>query len=298
VTILVFGDVIDDILIRPLDAVTADSDTRAEIRRRPGGSAANQAAWLGYLGSAVSFVGRVGTPDVDRHTRELVAHGVDVRLIPDDSDTGTIVVLLAATDERTMFADRGASLRLHRKDIPDAMLRAATHLHLTGYSLFEEATRAQTLHILATARTYGIPFSIDPSSVAFLREIGRANFRDWTRGALACFPNLDEARCLTGLDSAAAAAESLTADYPIVAVTLGAAGVAVAQRGNSAVALPAAPVDCADPTGAGDAFCAGFLHRWLAGADPIAAAQSGTAVAAQAISRFGARPPSPDRSAP
>ncbi|HEX3816377.1 MAG TPA: PfkB family carbohydrate kinase [Mycobacteriales bacterium] len=289
-TVLVLGDVIDDVLVRPLESVTADSDTRAAIRRRPGGSAANQAAWLGYLGGQVSFVGRVGATDVERHRRDLSLYGVDARLVADGGSTGTIVVLLGVADQRTMYTDRGASLRLSRVDVPDELLRNARHLHLTGYSFFEESTRAQTLEILAAARSYGIPFSVDPSSVAFLDEVG-ADFVGWTSGAVACFPNLDEARCLTGLDSASAAAAALTADYPVVAVTMGSAGVVVAAAGGEPVTLPAPQVECVDPTGAGDAFCAGFLRRWLAGADPVTAAGAGSAAAAQAIGQLGARPP-------
>ena len=40
--------------------LAAGSDTPAEIVLRPGGSAANTAAWLGHLGVPVVLVGRVG----------------------------------------------------------------------------------------------------------------------------------------------------------------------------------------------------------------------------------------------
>ena len=43
-------------------------------------------------------------------------------------------------------------------------------------------------------------------------------------------------------------------------------------------------------TGAGDAFCAGFLAAWLTGASLAAAAASGGRAAARAVSRFGGRP--------
>jgi sugar/nucleoside kinase (ribokinase family) len=261
--ILIFGDVIDDILVHPLTPITADSDTRAEIVRRPGGSAANQAAWLGNLGSEVAFVGRVGAGDVARH--RVALRGVDAYLI----------------------SDNGASLNLGRTDIPDSLLHKAKHIHLTGYSLFTESTRAATLEILADA---DIPFSVDPGSVAFLRDVGADRFRSWISGAAACFPNLDEARELTGCDQAEAAAEKLQRDFPIVAVTLGAAGAVVAGPDLPATRVPAITTKCIDPTGAGDAFCAGFLHSWLATGDVLAAAQFGVRTASTAIAQFGARP--------
>lgn len=53
--ILVCGDVINDVLVKPLDGVTPDSDTRATISARPGGAAANQAAWMAHLGADVTL---------------------------------------------------------------------------------------------------------------------------------------------------------------------------------------------------------------------------------------------------
>ena len=289
--ILVFGDVIDDVVVRPREPITPDSDTRSDIRRRPGGSAANQAAWLGRLGCPVSFVGRVGAEDVDRHHSALAAFGVDAHLVPDeDVSTGAIVVLLGENGDRTMFTDRGAATRLSRMDIPDSLLRKASHVHLTGYSFFEEATRAATLETLDVVRAYRIPFSIDPGSVAFLREVGGAQFREWVRGAVACFPNRDEAAVLTRPGAPAEMAAELLADFPVVALTLGADGVVVASRHAPPVHVPAAEVECLDPTGAGDAFCAGFLATWLAETDTIAAARAGVATAGVAIGQFGARP--------
>ena len=49
---------INDVLVKPLDGVTPDSDTRATISARPGGAAANQAAWMAHLGADVVFAGR------------------------------------------------------------------------------------------------------------------------------------------------------------------------------------------------------------------------------------------------
>src|SRR5256885_4941604 len=60
--ILVCGDVINDVLVKPLDGVTPDSDTRATISARPGGAAANQAAWMAHLGADVRS---------EEHTSEL-----------------------------------------------------------------------------------------------------------------------------------------------------------------------------------------------------------------------------------
>ena len=54
---------INDVLVKPLNSVAHQGgDTPAAIRARPGGAAANQAAWMAHLGTAVTFVGRVTAP--------------------------------------------------------------------------------------------------------------------------------------------------------------------------------------------------------------------------------------------
>lgn len=283
--LLVFGDVVDDVLVRPVAPITPDSDTPARIVVRPGGSAANQAAWLGWLGATVSFVGRVGAADAERHGRELRRCGVDARLVADSgAGTGTIVILSAATGERTMFTDRGANIRLGRDDVSDELLAAADHLHLTGYSFFEQANRAATLAILDAARRRSLPFSVDPGSAAFLANAGPARFLDWIAGAAAVFPNEAEAALLGG-------ARELAERCGLAVVTRGGNGAVVAARGRPETRVPAPDVECVDPTGAGDAFCAGFLRARLKGAGPVGAARAGAAVAAVAVSHPGARPP-------
>ncbi|HWN00494.1 MAG TPA: PfkB family carbohydrate kinase, partial [Streptosporangiaceae bacterium] len=88
--IVVCGDVINDVLVKPLDGVTPDSDTPATISARPGGAAANQAAWMAHLGADVTFAGRAGARDVAYHRRELARAGVRARLAADrEAETGS-----------------------------------------------------------------------------------------------------------------------------------------------------------------------------------------------------------------
>lgn len=74
-----------------------------------------------------------------------------------------------------------------------------------------------------------------------------------------------------------------------VAVKLGPEGVLVFDRSRAlAVRVPAAPAQTLDPTGAGDAFCGGFLAGLVETGDPIDAARFGTISAARIVERFGA----------
>jgi len=56
--VLLIGDVMTDVIVRPEGPLAKGSDRRASIAFKPGGSAANQAAWLASFGAKVDFVAR------------------------------------------------------------------------------------------------------------------------------------------------------------------------------------------------------------------------------------------------
>ena len=300
--VLVCGDVINDVLVKPRDALTAGSDTVSDIAARPGGSAANQAAWMAHLGADVMFAGRAGARDVGYHRDQLARAGVRPYLTADaEAGTGTIVIMVSADGERTMFTDRGANLRLRRSDIPAAALDRAAVLHLTGYTFCEPPLVEVALWLIGQARSRGLAVTVDPGSASFLARLEPGAFLGWTEGAAVCFPNREEAAVLTGLppqtDPALMAAR-LTRYYRTVVVTLGAGGCVLVVPGEAPVLIPAQPAQASDTTGAGDAFCGAFMSRWLASGpgqpggapDPVGAAGFAVEVAATVVTRFGARP--------
>ena len=131
---------INDLLVKPSDGLESwpGSDILSTISARPGGAAANQAAWMAHLGADVTFAGRAGARDVAYHRRELARAGVRARLAADhEAETGSIVIMVAPDGERTMFTDRGANLRLRRADVPARLFDGAAALHLTGYTFCE-----------------------------------------------------------------------------------------------------------------------------------------------------------------
>ena len=290
--VLVVGDLVDDISVRVLDDVTAASDTNAEIRMRPGGSAGNVAAWLGRLGTDVVFCGRVGADGLERHRLALADCGVEAHLAGDpDRTTATIVLQLDREGERTMFVDRGANRGLVAEDVPAAAWRDVTWLHLTGYSFFDPDTRPVAIELVAEARRRGARVSVDPSSVAFLRAAGAQEFLRWVEDVDLIFPNLDEARALVGSTGPQIDLDALAARFPHVVVTLGSMGAAY-LAGAERIQVTAPRVEVVDTTGAGDAFAAGFLARWVGGGTPEESLDGGRAAAETCVTHLGARPAS------
>jgi ribokinase len=291
--IVVVGDVVTDVLAVLAGPLAPGSDAPASIRVTGGGQGANTAAWLARAGVAVTLVGVVGADEAgDARIAELAAAGVTcaVRRAP-GAPTGSIVVLVDGT-ERTMVTDRGANLRLSPDDI-DAGLAAAPgarYLHLSAYTMLDAASRGAGRHALAAARGHGLTTSVDAASAAPLARAGPA-FLDWVRGTDLLLANGDEAAALTGASGPAAQARALAGAVAVAAVVkCGAAGAVWASADGTLVEVAAAPVAVVDPTGAGDAFAAGLLAAWTAGADPAEALRAGARLGAQAVAQVGARP--------
>ncbi|MEV7318636.1 PfkB family carbohydrate kinase [Streptomyces sp. NPDC093970] len=293
--LLVVGDVVTDVVARHRGPLAAGTDTAAVIRTVPGGAGANVACWAARTGCAdVRLLGRVGMDSAEWHRRELVAAGVRPRLVVDpEAATGTVVCLVDSGDsaERTFLTDSGASLRLEPGDWSDALLDGVTRLHLSGYLLFSEPSRALVATALASARARGVPVSLDPASAGFLAALGVDRFLALVEGVDVLLPSRDEACLLTGLPDPAAAAAELSRRVPLVVVKTGAAGAVVAEAGGILARVPAEPATPRDTTGAGDAFAGAFLAALVAGADPGQAAGQGCRAGARAVERVGARPP-------
>jgi sugar/nucleoside kinase (ribokinase family) len=287
--VLVVGDVMIDLLVRPEGPLAIGSDRRATIVARPGGSAANQAVWLAHLGVAASFVGRVGAGDHRAQSEWFARVGVQPSLAADPvRETGRLIALVDPSGERSFLTDRGANDGLCEADIPDGLIAGADAIHLSGYSFVAPSPRRAVLSVMA--RAADIPVSVDPASFEFLREMGPANFLEWTRGAAICFPNSDEAAVLTGHSDPAAQLDELARHYPLVVVKRGQQGCEAAS-GASRWREPAPLAKVIDTTGAGDAFVAAFLAAKLGQASLQECLSRAVIAGARATETVGGGPP-------
>ncbi len=188
--LLVVGDVVTDVVARHRGPLAPGTDTAATIRTVPGGAGANVACWAAHWGCAdVRLLGRVGEDAAAWHERELIASGVRPRLVVDpEAATGTVICLVdtGASAERTFLTDSGASLRLDPGDWSDRLLDGVVRLHLSGYLLFSEPSRALVAAAMESARARGVPVSLDPASAGFLVELGVDRFLALVEGWTSC----------------------------------------------------------------------------------------------------------------
>lgn len=289
------GDLMVDVVTVMGGPLAVGSDTPARVETHGGGSAANVAAWLATLGVPTTFAGRVGDDPLGRGAvADLEVCGVRVAVAADsERPTGTCVVLVSPGGERSMLPDPGANAALRPDDLPVAAFVPGGHLHLSGYSLFNPGSRDAALAALDLSSRRGMTVSVDPSSAAPLAALGAGEFFGWLGGGSLCLANADEARVLTGVADPVKAAEALAGFFHEAVVKLGGDGALWCGGAPSPVRVPAVAAPVVDTTGAGDAFAAGFLARWLDGEGPEAALRAGCAVAAQVVSRPGARPRRP-----
>jgi sugar/nucleoside kinase (ribokinase family) len=288
--IVAFGDIVNDIVAVPRSAVRKDTDTISTIRPRPGGSAANTAAWLGSLGSPVDFVGCVGIADLDFHTQQLRAQGVVPHLTTAPGLPTSTIVILVEGEHRTMLTERGANRALRAADLHDELLEQAAVLHLTGYTLVDGPRAPGMRELIDRAHAAGAIVSLNPGSAGFIADYGPADFVAAIEGVDIVIANVHEAELLCDQTEPDRIAEAMAKRYGLAVLTQGADNVFVAQRGSKPISVAVPQARVIDPTGAGDAMSAGFLNSWVADRDLVRAAQAGILVAARAVMVIGGRP--------
>lgn len=289
--VIVIGDVMTDVIVIPEGPIVRGSDRRARIESRPGGSGANQAVWLGSMGTKVSFVARVGARDKPHLEAYFKGFHVDPVLIADaEKPSGVLVTIIDPDGERSFLTDRGANLDLSHSDMPVWLLDDTRLVVVSGYSLFAENPRGAVQWMAGEARRRSIPVAVDAASVGFINEVGPSNFLDWTAGFSVLFANADEAATLSGTPVLEEQFARLTPNYSRVVIKLGASGAVVGDAAGSRLRLPAPRVEVVDSTGAGDAFAAAFLSAELRGEPLEASLRAGIAAGARAVTQIGGQP--------
>jgi sugar/nucleoside kinase (ribokinase family) len=249
--ILVIGDVIEDVIVIPESEIRPNTDTNAKIHKSMGGQAANVASWISYLGVKTRFVGCVGMTDVKKLEAELSQHGIETTLQSSSKPTGSLVVLVQGED-RSMLTDRGANLDLNLTSLE---LDGFSVVYLSGYSLLGREF-AELESFAAKVHSLGSLLVIDPGSYGFIQDHGVDRFRELMMLADVVLPNLEEEALL-----------QLSGKARLTIVTSGSAGASAHWVSGDSLEIAGKAVELTDPTGAGDAFCAGFLARLVAEPD-------------------------------
>ena len=257
------GVLVADVIVRPVD--TWPDPGRLVVVEglevHSGGLAHTTGVILAKLGVPTAVVGRVGADLFGTYLMDVLrAHRVEVHVGRDETiSTSTTVVMVASSGERSFLHLPGANTHLRREDVPPALL--------------------------AQARAAGCRTSLDMAWDARGR---------WMALLAPCLPHLDllfgnrdELTRVTGAeDPPRMAAHLRELGVSTVAVKLGEDGAYV-DGGTWRGRVPAFSVEVVDTTGAGDAFCGGFLTGYLAGWDLERTTRFANAVGAMCVTAMG-----------
>jgi ribokinase len=309
-------------------SVLADDETTVETYQvAPGGSAANTIYGLAKLGIDTAFIGAVGDDEAGEILiRDLKNAGVDVsqvKIIP-AAKTGKVLGLTDRQGKRALYVVPGANGLLTKKDIDLDYIKQADVIHLSS---FVGKQQFELQKWLLKNISHPTKVSFAPGAIYVRRGLDALTPLLVKTDIL--FVNQTEIEELTGSKFRAATRFLLEQGCEVIVVTLGKGVVQRLNKGQlklefsthsnrffvqdssshtgagsrtesfslaSYVAdaskdylIESERGDVVDPTGAGDAFAAGFLYGFLQGRGLEECGYLGDIVASFSLTKIGAR---------
>ncbi len=256
---------------------------------------------VGRLGRSAGFIGVVGPDDFGRCLLQRFARdGVDatgVQVLPDYTTGVAFVAYFGDGSRKFLYHWRHAAAgQLAPEHVRPAYFAGAKWLHLTGCNLAICDSARDACYRALECLPSGARLSFDPNirpEVLSVDEV-RSLCRPVLDRADVFLPSLGEAAMLTGRGTDEEACRMLAAAGKIVVLKQGAAGCRIFAR-DQELSIPAFPLKEADPTGAGDSFCAGFTVALLEGMDLRQAGRFANAVGGLAVTKKGPMEGAPSR---
>jgi adenosine kinase len=238
-----------------------------------GGTAGNIAYNLALLREKPIIVSAVGG-DFQKYREHLQKLGIDTNAMQLEIRIPTAVGHVITDDEDNQIAAfyAGAMARPYVQPIPEAALAIVA----AGNAL-DMVELAQKIH------KRGTPFFYDPGQQVAL--LSGEELRSGMDGAEVLFGNDYEISML--LKKTGWNAKELLQHVGAVVMTLGAGGSQITTADKEFKVAPVKAIDVLDPTGAGDAYRAGFAAAWLKKMPLETCAKVGSAVAVYAVESYG-----------
>jgi len=266
-------------------AKTGEEGIILGVKESPGGSAANTATGLARLGVKTGYIGKVADDTGGGLLlRAFIDEGVDTEGIGTlkGGRSGSVLVFIDEQSERTMYVDPGANDLIDFDAIDLEYVAGAKFLHLTSF-VGEKPLKAQIKIVENLSST---KVTLDPGEIYAKRSW--SELRPLIERCFAVLPNEKELSLLTGKGYEEGAAHLIDEGVSVVAVKLGRRGCYVTD-GTEKDVVKSFKVNVVDTTGAGDAFCAGFLYGLVRGKPLRHCGILGNFVASRCIMKIGAR---------
>ncbi len=289
-----FGALNVDKLYRVNRIARADEESFiTDFREESGGSAANTMVGLAKLGLKTGCIGKVAN---DREGKILLEDFKKEKVdtggitISEKGRSGRVMGYVDEGGERALYVDPGVNDSLEFRDINFEYAGKTKFLHLTSF-IGDKPFEAQKE--LVRALPTDVKVSFDPGAI-YARK-GLASLKPFIKRSYIVLPSEIEIRMITGESYKKGSSILIREGVSIVAVKLSEKGCFVTNGKESYLVEPNR-ARAVDTTGAGDAFCAGFLYGLITNEGLYDCGRLGNFVASRCITAMGARKGLPRRS--
>jgi sugar/nucleoside kinase (ribokinase family) len=289
------GILVADVFSAPIDELPHAGMLTLVDRIYPatGGCASNTGVSLVKLGGRVGLIGKVGDDIFGEFIiRDMKEKGLDTSGITTTSEfpTSKTIIIPVKGEDRRFIHVIGANADLAYDDLDLDMIRSSRALYIGGFLLQSKMDQKAVARLFRLAKERGIVTALDvivPSDFRGSIEDSVALVLPYTDLFL---PNIDEATLLTGTADPLEQARIFNRlGCKVVVITMGEEGTLV-LKGDQTLRSTSFRIDVIDPSGAGDAFDAGFIWGILQGWELKHTLTFASALGASACLELGATP--------
>ena len=282
--VIVFGsinvDLVAEVARLPGPGETIKTDSYVAL---PGGKGANQALAAARNGAATDMVGAVGSDgQAPTALAQLRADGVGLAGVAEvEGASGLAMIAVDAGGENQIIVVSGANATAEAGQLPS--MTPGDWL-VTQNEV--DWTQTAEAHRLAQEQGAGVIHNTAPAHGLSAAELAQIDVLVANEHELA-----QAAASATETGADAQARSLLVSGVGAVVLTLGAKGSALYIGDEAVTAVPAAPAEVRDTTGAGDAFVGALAAALAAGQSLPAAVASANRYAARVCEVLGAQTP-------
>ncbi len=274
-----------------VDSATFDAITQkcTVEEMQSGGSCANSAWALAKIGKNVHFTGHIGNDAAGQHFyTDMEAVGITMPAPQQGSRTMEIYVLITPDGERT-FVSQGVTAPITAEMIHEETFQQSPWLFIEGYTLLDQEPAVLKAIDLAKQNQCKIAFTVSADFVIHIKQ--QDIFSDILPHIDLFLANEEEYALLQEYIEKLPETEQKQAKEQLnnmaQVVTHSEKG-ATFKNAEGEQFIPTTAVQTVDATGAGDAFAAGFLSKYL-DHDVENGLKTGHQIAGLVVQQVGAR---------
>ncbi|MBL7206800.1 MAG: carbohydrate kinase family protein [Candidatus Aenigmarchaeota archaeon] len=260
----VIGNVCLDLVIKTDKLPSCEEDLPAKIVPCIGGNAANSAIILSKLGAETTLHSKIGNDIIGKHLINEIENSNVTSKMETSKQRTAITLCFSQCKERSFLYDPGATNEFTIDDLDMEEIMKSDAVFVTGYSYLKNLS---VMDLFKKAQENGLLTIFDPCPGRDVSE--ELKYTD------ILFANENEIKELSEIN------------VKIVVIKKGADGC-MAKINNKEIECKPINVDVVDTTGAGDAFNAGFIYKYLQTNNVEKAANFANKIGAINVTKIGA----------